>query len=148
MSTRILTLFTTTAATAALALAGGITAAAAAPAPPPAPAGAETVPSAAAPQSDTASSKGDAALKECRDADCTVEITDGQQITLDKKFGVAPIKVNVEGTRVRFAFRDHMSQGIAIVDAQHAHSTATFNGITLHPYVAKDGKVMVTVSHR
>ncbi|MFG2089275.1 hypothetical protein [Spirillospora sp. NPDC048824] len=142
MSTRILTLLTTAAAT--LTLAGGITAALAAP--PPAPSDAAPSPS-ASPSATASPGKDDAALEECLDADCKVEITDGQEITLDGKYGVKPIKVKVNGTRVTFAIRTHTSQAITTVDADRSNTSTSFNGITLRPRMTKDGKVMLTVSH-
>ncbi|MGP4021701.1 hypothetical protein [Actinomadura sp. 3N407] len=156
MSTRILALLTTTAAT--LTLAGGITAALAAP--PPSPPTSDAVPSPAAspstapaasppasPSATPSPGKDDAALEECRDADCEIEITDGQEIVLDEKYGMKPIKVDVDGTLVTFTIRTANSEAKTTVYANGPNTSANFNGLTLRPHMTKDGKVMLTVSH-
>lgn len=149
-----------TAAAAALTVAAGVTAAnASVPAPPPSgtstpPAvpspSASTTQSASASESSPAPESSGAAsspLDECRDANCTVEIADGQQIVLDEKFGMAPIQVAVRGTRVTFATATGNSHAIASVDASQPYTSASFNGITLRPHMTEDGRMMLTVSH-
>ncbi|WP_165958762.1 hypothetical protein [Actinomadura sp. KC345] len=171
MSTRILALLATAAS--ALALAGGITAANAAPAaPPPAPepsalAPAESPPAAASPSSPASTPaspsgtaapgkepaaqdedvKADAALEECRDADCKIEIKDGQTITLDKGHGAESIGVELKGTRVTFTVRNGKSRAVTSMPTDGHHTTANFNGLTLHPHRGADGKLMLEISH-
>lgn len=154
MSTRILAPLT--AAAVALALTGGIAAAnAALPPPPPDGMGPPSVspsaslsPSASPSPSGTASpGKEEAALAECLDADCEVEIKDGQEIALDEKYGVEPVKVKVNGEQVTFVVRTHNSQAITTVDAGRPGTSATFNGLTLRPHMTEDGKLMLDVSH-
>ncbi|XRQ05725.1 hypothetical protein ACN3XK_55680 [Actinomadura welshii] len=159
MSPRKLALFTTAAA---LALAGGVTAASASLAalPPPPPDGMgtpSTKPSPDGPPSPSPSASGtaapdkekeeDPALAECRDAECDVEIKNGQEITLGDEFGVEPIKVKVTGTRVTFTIRTRSSQAITTVDAGRPGASTSFNGVTLQPHKTKDGKLMLKVSH-
>ncbi|MEU5995270.1 hypothetical protein ABZ806_40365 [Spirillospora sp. NPDC047418] len=162
MSTRILGLLTTTAA-ASLALTGGIAAATAyAAAPPPEPAVSDPVPDAAPPADPPADAAEPAAspspsakddkdgkeLTECADADCEVKVRDGQTIKLDEKYGLDPVHIKIEGSRVTFSIRGQRTNMVSTLDAgQSANASATYNGITFRPRMAKDGTMTLQVSH-
>jgi hypothetical protein len=163
MSTRILGLLTTTAAV-SLTLTGGIAAATAyAAAPPPEPAVSDPVPDAsppADPPADAAepaaspspsaspSAKDDKELKECADADCEVKVRDGQTIKLDKKYGLDPVHIKIEGSRVTFSIRGKRTNMVSTLDAGlSTNASATYNGITFRPQMAKDGTMNLKVSH-
>ena len=167
MSIRVLGLLTTTAAV-SLTLTAGIAAASAsmtapsapsdrlvsdqAPieAPPPAPAD-DTPPANAAASpaaADAADDADDAALKECADAECEVKVRNGQTIKLDEKYGVDPIHLKIDGTRVTFTIRSENSKMTSTVDAGWGTGTsATYNNITLSPRMNKDGSMTLKVSH-
>jgi hypothetical protein len=169
MSTRIIGLLTTTAAV-SLALGGGFASASLA-APPPAPPGAasaqapdqaphqasdpapdanaapQTPPSAAAAPKGKPAAKDGTDLGACADAQCQVQISDGQKITLDKKYGMDPIHIGIDGDRVTFTTHGRSSKMVTSVDASWPSSTATYNGITLRPHKAKDGSMILDISH-
>ena len=164
MSTRFLALFTTTAAVSVTLTAGIAAATASLAAPPPspaadAPASAPPSPSASPePSSSTSSSPSsstsaapsaeDDGAKECADADCEIKIHDGQTITLDKKYGVAPIHIGIEGSRVTFTIRGSGSSMKSTVDAGwRGDTSATYNGITLRPRQNRDGTMTLKISH-
>ncbi|MER7545729.1 hypothetical protein ABTW95_22270 [Spirillospora sp. NPDC127506] len=156
MSTRFLALFTTTAAVSVTLTAGIAAATASLAAPPPSPAAGAP---AAAPPSPSASpspssspsaapSAEDDGAKECADADCEIKIHDGQTITLDKKYGVAPIHIGIEGSRVTFTIRGSGSSMKSTVDAGwRGDASATYNGITLRPRQNRDGTMTLKISH-
>ncbi|WP_396447657.1 hypothetical protein [Actinomadura sp.] len=160
MSTRFLALFTTTAAVSVTLTAGIAAATASLAAPPPspaadAPAAAPPSPSASPSPSSSPSSSTSAApsaeddgAKECADADCEIKIHDGQTITLDKKYGVAPIHIGIEGSRVTFTIRGSGSSMKSTVDAGwRGDTSATYNGITLRPRQNRDGTMTLKISH-
>ncbi|MGI5206808.1 hypothetical protein ACQEU6_35190 [Spirillospora sp. CA-108201] len=86
-------------------------------------------------------------LKACEDAECQVEIKDGQTITFDRRLGIDPLKVKIEGDRVTFSSRGRHGVMITSIDASRPHSNATYNNITLRPHRAKNGAMILDISH-
>ncbi|GAA0216431.1 hypothetical protein GCM10009527_010670 [Actinomadura nitritigenes] len=156
MSTRFLGLIST-AAVAALAVAGcaartdaRLTAAEAPVPSPSASAGAADAPSAAdAPKGRKSAAKDGTDLNACLDADCEVEVADGQRIPLDPKYGVDGIDVRTDGPRVFFTASGRNSKMVTSMDTSWAGtgSSSTVNGLTFRPRMTKDGKIIVRVSH-
>ncbi len=154
MSTRFLALFTTAAVSVTSPpAAAAATASLAAPPPsdpdpvaaaPPA----SPSPSATPTASPSPSAKDDKELKECADADCEVTVQDGQTIKLDKKYGLDPIHIKIDDSRVTFTIRGANTKMISQVDAsQMSNTSATYNGITFRPRMTKDGKMTLKISH-
>lgn len=163
MSTRVIALLTTAAAAAALVLTGcngvpdlttgapspsGTPAGVAPPAamPPGSPENPNSGPS-ASPVPENATEKDGNDPESCKDADCEVTVADGQKITLDKKYGLDPIEVRIEGTRVTFIMEGRHSHMSASLNAARPNAGATFDRVTLRPRIAKDGTVILRVSH-
>ncbi|MDL4814715.1 hypothetical protein [Actinomadura opuntiae] len=163
MSTRFLGLIATT-AVAALAVSGCAAqtrarlSAAEAPAPSPSSSAAASPdaaspapasPSGKAPKDKKGAPKDGTDLEACRDADCEVEVADGQTIPLDPKYGLDGIDVRTEGPRVIFTAQGHDSKMVTSMDASWtgSSSSSTINGLTFRPHMTKDGKVIVKITH-
>ncbi|MEU9841267.1 hypothetical protein AB0C69_18815 [Actinomadura sp. NPDC048032] len=86
-------------------------------------------------------------LKACEDAECQVEIKDGQTIKFDRRLGLDPLHVKVDGNRLTFSSRGRNGVMVASMDASWPGATATFNGLTLRPHRAKNGSMILDVSH-
>ncbi|MES9609492.1 hypothetical protein [Actinomadura sp. NPDC000929] len=86
-------------------------------------------------------------LKACEDAECQVEIKDGQTIKFDRRLGLDPLHVKVDGNRLIFSSRGRNGVMVASMDASWPRATATFNGLTLRPHRAKNGAMILDVSH-
>ncbi|TDD70342.1 hypothetical protein E1293_34825 [Actinomadura darangshiensis] len=86
-------------------------------------------------------------LAACMDAKCEVEVKDGDEIALDKKYGMDPIHVKVDGTRVTFSIRENGSKMLSSMDASWSNSATSYNGIMLRPHKAKDGSIILNMSH-
>ncbi|MEV4008150.1 hypothetical protein [Actinomadura sp. NPDC049753] len=86
-------------------------------------------------------------LKACEDAECQVEIKDGQTIEFDRKLGLDPLHVRVDGNRLTFSSRGRNGVMIASMDASWPRATTTYNGLTLRPHRAKNGAMILDVSH-
>ncbi|GAA4398928.1 hypothetical protein GCM10023088_83450 [Actinomadura verrucosospora] len=86
-------------------------------------------------------------LKACEDAECQVEIKDGQTIKFDRRLGLDPLHVKVDGNRLIFSSRGRKGVMVASMDASWPRATATFNGLTLRPHRAKNGAMILDVSH-
>lgn len=107
-------------------------------------------PDAAAPESPPkgkSEAKDGTDLKACEDAECQVEIKDGQTITFDRKLGLDPLHIKIEGSRVTFSSRGRNGVMITSIDAAGSRSNATYNGLTLRPHRAKNGAMILDVSH-
>ncbi|MEU8120923.1 hypothetical protein AB0C21_19620 [Spirillospora sp. NPDC049024] len=85
-------------------------------------------------------------LEACEDAQCQVEVKDGQTITFDKKYGMAPLHIKIEGRRLTFTARGRQGTLTASLDTD-GPSSGTYNGITLRPHRGKDGSVILDISH-
>ncbi|TDC68794.1 hypothetical protein E1200_10590 [Actinomadura sp. GC306] len=157
MSRRKLTLLT---AAVTLAVAGGATGAGASLAAPPPPVpptvpGAPSVapfPTSVADVQQAASPRPAVGAKadspaDCRTADCEIEIRDGMEIPLAGEHGVRLLKIDVNDTRVTFVVRTRTGKAVTTLDARNADSVAFINGITLRPYIAGDGDLMLAISH-
>ncbi|WP_433464498.1 hypothetical protein [Spirillospora sp. CA-128828] len=103
-------------------------------------------PKAAAPKAKPVAKDG-TDLSACRDADCQVQIKGGEKITLDRKYGLDPIHVKLHGSQVIFVIRGRGSNMTTSVDAAWPNSTAVYNGISLRPHRAKDGSMILNISH-
>ncbi|HEY8479710.1 MAG TPA: hypothetical protein VIL71_07760 [Spirillospora sp.] len=100
---------------------------------------------ATAPQSDgTTGRAGDA--KDCRDANCEIEVEDGDTITLDEKNGVEAVRVDVDRDRVTFTIRSGDSYAVTTMDATSRHGVTSYNGIEFRPHRTEDGRIMLTIS--
>lgn len=87
-------------------------------------------------------------LKACMDAECEVKIKDGQEIKLDKKYGLKPIKVKVDGSQVTFIIQRGNSKMTTSTNAAQPNSTSSYNGLTLRPRMTKDGSIILTMSRQ
>ena len=85
-------------------------------------------------------------LKACEDAECQVEVKDGQTITLDPKYGMAPMHIKIEGNQLTFTARGRHGTMTASLNTD-GPSSGTYNGITLRPHRGKDGNVILDISH-
>ncbi|GGQ04272.1 pyruvate/2-oxoglutarate dehydrogenase complex dihydrolipoamide acyltransferase (E2) component [Actinomadura coerulea] len=86
-------------------------------------------------------------LKACEDAECQVEIKDRQTIKFDRKLGMDPLHVRLDGNRVTFSSRGRNGVMVASMDASWPRATTTYNGLTLRPHRAKNGAMILDVSH-
>ncbi|MEV3924093.1 hypothetical protein [Actinomadura coerulea] len=86
-------------------------------------------------------------LKACEDAECQIEIKDGQTIKFDRKLGIDPLHVRQDGNRVTFSSRGRNGVMVASMDASWPRATATYNGLTLRPHRAKNGAMILDISH-
>ncbi|SNS45920.1 hypothetical protein [Actinomadura mexicana] len=107
-------------------------------------------PNAAAPESPPrgrSEAKDGTDLKACEDAECQVEIKDGQTITFDRKLGLDPLHIKIDGSRVTFSSRGRNGVMITSIDAAWSRSNATYNNLTLRPHRAKNGAMILDISH-
>jgi len=106
-----------------------------------------------APEQDAAAPKGTSEakdgtdLKACEDAECQVEVKDGQTITFDPKLGMDPLHIKIEGSRVTFSSRGRHGVMITSIDAASPRSNANYDGLTLRPHRAKNGAMILDISH-
>ncbi|GGV27348.1 hypothetical protein GCM10010182_57920 [Actinomadura cremea] len=87
-------------------------------------------------------------LKACADGECEVVLRDGDEIKLDEKFGMEPIRVERKGTRVTFTLKGSGSMVTTAVDSRRPGATLYWNGLTLRPRIGEDGELVVKLSHR
>ncbi|MEV4678730.1 hypothetical protein AB0K34_44415 [Actinomadura sp. NPDC049382] len=96
---------------------------------------------------DTKDGKHAKELKECADADCEVKVRDGQVIKLDKKYGMAPIRIRVDENRITLSSRGQGTVMSSSMNASRSNSSVTYNGITFSPRLNRDGSITMKVSH-
>lgn len=80
------------------------------------------------------------------DANCEVQVRDGQSIAFDKQYGIEPIRIGVRGRQVTFTAQNGNSKNTSSIDASSSNSAASYNGLTLRPRMAPDGSVILTIS--
>ncbi|WP_339155409.1 hypothetical protein [Actinomadura luteofluorescens] len=111
---------------------------------------AEPKPDAAAPKSPPkggSEAKDGTDLKACEDAECQVEVRDGQTIKFDRKLGIDPLHVKIDGSRVILSSRGRNGMMATSIDSAWPRSSTTYNGLTLRPHRAKNGAMILDISH-
>ncbi|OLT23759.1 hypothetical protein BJF79_45790 [Actinomadura sp. CNU-125] len=86
-------------------------------------------------------------LSACADGECDVVVRDGDEIRLDERFKLEPIRVDVHGSRVTFRLESNNAHMVTSVDASQ-HATVHWKGLTLKPRMTEDGKIALALSHR
>ncbi|OLT19492.1 hypothetical protein BJF79_47750 [Actinomadura sp. CNU-125] len=83
-------------------------------------------------------------LTACTDADCTVRITTGDEIPLDDRFGMTPIKVTVEEDTVTFESTDGDSGSFSTTGTVDVRNQ--LQNVSIEALGIKDGEAVVKVS--
>lgn len=81
----------------------------------------------------------------CRDGDCEVTVRSGTKIPLNRRFGMGPIAVTVDGEDV--GLRSH-SPGSDLSNTLTAPGTVTMNDIVVNVIDAHDNMATLRISHR